>query len=106
MNALLNVKRPVRPVDLPGGSTVHVRDLTLGELRRIDALADEVPDGSERNVRYALLLCAYALADAEAGAMFEYPSTVLDTITDTFTVSQIQAINRAAIPEKDAAKNA
>lgn len=104
--ALAQVRRPVRAVELPGGTTVHVRDLTLGELRRIDARADEAPDGTERNIRAALLTCGYALCDADGQpACTGLGESDLQTLEDALTTSQIMAVCEAASPSKDHAKN-
>ena len=67
-----NPPRTVRPVELPSGLTVHVRALTLAETRRIDALADQVLDGPERNERYTLLVCAFGLAEEDGAAVFPH----------------------------------
>jgi hypothetical protein len=110
-NSILNtrlshINRPVRPVELPGGSTVHVRDVTLGELRRIDSMAEQVEDADERKIRGALLLCAFALVEPDGTPLMPLASGAdLVEIEQSLTTSQIQAICRAAVPPKADAKN-
>lgn len=69
-HALANPPRPFRPVTLPGVLSIHVRDLTLAELDAVDAHAEIAPEGPDRNVRRALLLCAFALAEPDGSACY------------------------------------
>ena len=105
--ALAKRARPARAVPMPAGDPVHVRDLTLGELRRIDARADEVPDGPEKNVRVAMLTCGYALCFADGSPACPKGPTEADltALEDLLTTAEINAICNAAVPTKDAAKN-
>jgi hypothetical protein len=106
-NFLKNPSRPVHVVEMPGGGTVHVRDLTIRELRRVDELAAEQPEGEARAVRGVLLLCAAALAEPDGTALFPDPAAgeALDAVEGLAT-SQLEAITAAAMPTKTTAKNA
>lgn len=103
---LKNVRRPVRPVDLPGGDQLHVRDLTLAELLELDRRAEESPEGGERGMRWTLLVCAYGLAEPDGTAAFGPRPTDadVDSIRD-LTTDQIRAVIAAAVPTKADAKN-
>ena len=104
--ALRNLPRPVRLVDLPGGGSVHVRAVTLAELRRIDARALDVADAGERAVRTAELLCAVALARPDGTPMFSAdPSADELAAVGDLTPGQLEEIAAAAVPSKAVAKN-
>lgn len=98
-----SVPRPIRPVDLPGGEKVHVRDLSVADLRRADARAG---DGSadERKIRTVLVLCATALTEADGTRVF--PDVTDDDIESVaeLSTSQLEAIAAAAVPSKADAK--
>jgi hypothetical protein len=97
IDAIRNAPRQARPVTLPGGVEVHVRSLTLGELRRLE----------EDNTRAALTVCALALVEEDGTRCIEDTSPAsLQWIEDRLTIEQIEAVGRAAVPRKDDAKNA
>ncbi len=111
---LKNIPRPVELVTLPGGAAVHVRSLTLGELRRIDQLVAELTsDPDEQRIRTLELMCAAALAEADGTPAFPglldpvaNAAVVFPAITDVQSLcpSQMEAIVQA-IASKDRAKN-
>lgn len=110
-NPLASIRRPVRAVELPGGSTVHVRDLTLAEIGAIDDRTDTPPIAklplgeTEKRVRRACLYVAFVLANPDGSPMFgAVEERDLEAIEAELTPSQIEAI-AAAGPTKDAAKN-
>lgn len=106
--ALKNLPRRARPVELPGGGSVHVRDLSLADLRRIDARAAAPEIGTtpgEREVRAAVLLAAYALAEEDGTAVFPDPTDEDLAALEGLTVGQLEAIAGAAVPSKADAKN-
>ena len=101
--------RPVESVPLPGGGTVHVRDLTIAELRGIDTRADALPE-RDRGLAWTLRLVAAALVYADGKPVFETPA---DPAADAeqvaeverwFTPSQLRAIAEAAAPTREDAK--
>lgn len=97
-------KRPVRAVTLPGGSVVHVRGLTLGELRKIDEDAAGETSPALVNVRTAELVAARSVVDENGNHWFG-PNDVVD-VADLFTPDQLNAVLEAAAGQgKDAAKN-
>ncbi len=108
---LSKLNRTVRAVELPAGSTVHVRDLSIAELRRIDSRSTEVTDTTESNIRTTLLICAYALCEPDGSPLFEMEQLTPDQVeqviaeVEELTPSQIQAITAAAVPSKADAKN-
>ena len=97
-------RRPVRPLTLPGGSEVFIRDLSLRELDELERLAGTAPEG-ERNIRYALLQAAAVLCEPDGRPCFLDVNAGSVHMED-LTPEQINAINRAATPTKDDAKNA
>jgi hypothetical protein len=99
--------RPARLVTLPGGGAVHVRDLTVAELRRIDARAEEVAGPPERQVRTALLIAATALADPDGRPLFPDRAGDLAELADgrRADTRPARAVCEAAVRTKDAAKN-
>ncbi|VTR95242.1 unnamed protein product [Gemmata massiliana] len=103
--ALARRTRQFRRVELPGGAVVHVRDISLGELRAIDLRAEEIPEGPDRNLRRIELLCLYALADEDGAPTFaERTDAQLVEMAD-LTPAEMEAITAAAVPDKEAAKN-
>lgn len=98
-NALSGLRRPVKPVTLPGGDQVHVRDLTVAELRMVDARAAGDP------VRVAQLMCLYALAEPDGSPAFPWASDEDLEELDGLTATQIEAVVRASVPTKGDAKN-
>lgn len=104
-NRLASPPRPCRPVELPGGLHVHVRDLTLREIRAIETRAGEAPDGPDRNIRSALLLAAYALAEPDGQAAYPEASEADLELLSLLTLTQIEAIGRAVVPSRADAKN-
>lgn len=102
--ALPTLPRPARPVTLPGGGVVHVRQLTLAELRRVDELAADAPAGPERDIRAATLLARAALAEPDGSAVFpdapDAPAgrvaAELAEVERALTPSQIEAVCKAA----------
>ena len=105
MNALTNLPRPARPVTVPGGGTLHVRDLSIAELRAIDARSEAVPAGPERQIRYLVLVCAFALAGEDGSPMFPARSVEDLDAVELLTPAQIGAVAEAALPTKADAKN-
>lgn len=103
--ALKNVRRPVQAVELPGGDTVHVRSLSVADLRRVDARLADTPVSDERNVRVLLLISALGLCAAD-GTPF-YPEATDADLADVeqFTPDQLEAVVTAAVPSKGDAKN-
>ncbi len=102
---LAQLPRRARLVELPDGGSVHVRSLTLGELRRIDARTGELPDVVDRAVKSAELLAAAALVDADGAPMFGPEPTDDDLAAIAFlTPEQIEAIGAAAVRSKTDAK--
>jgi hypothetical protein len=102
----LNLPRPCLGVTLPGGGTVHVRELSIGELDRIDKRAEEAPEGDARNTRLSSLIATYALANPDGTALFpDLSEADVAAVADTITPSQLKAIAEAAVVKKDAAKN-
>lgn len=99
-------RRPARPVELPGGETVHVSDLTVGQLRAIDTRAHQLPEGPERQLRYAELFAVYALAEDDG--LPSYPDRSDDDLAELaelLSPSDLAAIGRAVLPDKADAKN-
>ncbi|VTU02775.1 unnamed protein product [Gemmataceae bacterium] len=104
MNTKLHsLPRPARPVTVPGGGTLHVRDLSLAELREIDRRADGV--GAELQIRYAVLVCAYALANEDGTPLFPDRSAEDLDAVECLTPAQLGAVAEAALPTKADAKN-
>jgi hypothetical protein len=108
--AFATLPRPVRPLTLPGGGTVHVRDLTVRELRRVDELTERTPLGESREMRLALLVAAFALAEPDGSPAFpEVHQPGVEDVDvselEVLTTSQIEAVCRAAVPTKGDAKN-
>lgn len=98
--------RPARPVELPAGGAAHVRPLTLGELRVIDARAKEVAGEDEQSIRLLELFGVYALVeetghrcypDATAGDMAE--------VGELLTPADLKAIRDASVPSVEQLKN-
>lgn len=104
MPALQNLPRPVRPVSLPGGGTLHVRDLSLAELREIDRRAEEVPEAEGRGVRYVELFALFALSENGEPMFPRRTAEDLEAVA-ALTPAQLRAIAEAVSPSKDAAKN-
>jgi hypothetical protein len=101
----LSVRRPVREVTLPGGSAVTVRSPTLAELRFCDQRAAELA-GVDGAVRSAILLAASALCEADGTPYWPDPTAAdLDYLESVLTAEQVEAVCRAAVPPRDAAKN-
>jgi hypothetical protein len=110
---LKNPPRPPRLIPLPGGLEVHIRDVTLAEIRKVEALAAK----SGRDGDNALGLCAYALAEPDGSATFprlEDPddakraaaiAEACDAVAG-LTLEQIKELCRVARGDKDDAKNA
>lgn len=99
--------RPFRAVELPGGSAVHVRDLTIADLRRVDRLAAAGdPDPGELGVRSMVLMAAAALAGEDGAPLF--PDLTAEDVAEVeqLTAAQLRAVVAAAVPSKDDAKNA
>lgn len=109
MARLLSLRRPVREVPLPGGLSIHVRNLTLGELRRIDARAaeDGGDDPAEVGIASTLRMCAAALAEPDGSPAFPAEPTRehLDAVAELLSTEQLQAVIAAAVPTKATAKN-
>lgn len=104
---LATLPRATRPVALPGGGTVHVRDLTIGELRRIDRhldAPDPSQDQTEAKILFALLVAASALCDPDGTPLFADPFAHLGDV-ENLTPSQLAAVTAVAIPSKADAKN-
>jgi hypothetical protein len=98
---LPSLPRPVRPVTLPGGGAVHVRDVTIAELRQIDS---HQADGDQ--VRFALLVATVSLCDQGGNALFADPfdaGAVAEV--EQLTPSQLEAVVSAVLPKKADAKN-
>lgn len=105
LDKLKSPPRQARAVELPGGLAIHVRDLTLAELRRVEALADLFPD-DERNIGFATILAASALCEEDGSACFGDPSTEAAQAAVTgLTLAQIEALGKAILPSKADAKN-
>ncbi|HEX4606630.1 MAG TPA: hypothetical protein VH092_00335 [Urbifossiella sp.] len=104
------VRRPFRTVVIPGGDNVHVRGLTIAELKRIDArVADPTDPVAEQpeQIRSTLLMAGAALAEPDGTPTFPFlDGTELDAVAETFTPDQLAAVCEAAVGrDKDAAKN-
>jgi LmbE family N-acetylglucosaminyl deacetylase len=97
-------KRPVRAVTLPGGDAVHVRGLTLAELRKVDEDAAAEASPALVNVRTAELVAARSVVDADGSRWFG--DDEVGPVAELFTPDQMNAILEAAAGQgKDAAKN-
>ncbi len=105
--ALKNLPRPVRMVDLPGGGKLPVRSLTMAELRRVDRMAEELPEGTEREMRRASLLAAVALAEPDGSPAFPPDAAVADLVAaaEGLTPDQLESLCSAAVPTRADAKN-
>jgi hypothetical protein len=108
----MNLPRPFKAVTLPGGGAVHVREVTVADLYRIDELAANVR-AEARQVETALLMCAVALCDANGSPAFP-DALVAGFESDRaaravgyhLTPSQVKAVCEAAVgPTKDESKN-
>ncbi len=107
MSTARTVNRPVRPVELPGGDTAHVRGLTLAELRAVDRAVEDVERPGERAVAASVRVAALALVDADGTRWF--PDASADdetTVAELLTFDQLDAVFLAAVGGgKDRAKN-
>ena len=104
---LARVARPFGPVTLAGGTVVHVRQLTLGELRKVEAAAELGGPDDERGIRYTVLLAAHALCTAEGKPYHEREIRPADlsAMEDIFTPEQLRQIGNAAAGSREHAKN-
>lgn len=101
---LKSLPRSVRPVELPGGGTVHVRAVTLAELRAVDRRAEELPVGPEREIRRLLLLALYALSEPDGSAAFDGAADADLVEVEDLSPDQLNAIAAGAVPSTDDAK--
>lgn len=101
------VKRPVRPVALPGGDTVHVRGLTLAELRRVDERTKSYTDAGERAVMTTVVIAAEALVEADGTRVYpDATAADLDEVAELLTPDQLDAVFLGAVGRSKAdAKN-
>lgn len=108
MSTARRFKRPVRSVRLPGDDSVHVRGLTLAELRRVDArVAGCQLEPAEQATMLVVLVAAEALVEADGARVFpESSAEDLDAVAELFTPDQLEAVFAAAAGRSKAdAKN-
>lgn len=104
--ALQSLPRPVRPVALLGGGTVHVRGLTVAELRRVDARVEDLDDPTERQVATVLHIATAALAEPDGSPVFPAGSAEdVELVAAALTPDQLEAVVKAACGTKAEAKN-
>lgn len=97
LEAIRTARRKARPLTLPEGVEVHVRSITLGELRGL---------GGDDNTRSALKVCALALVEPDGTPCYPAAGTEeLDEIEANLTPEQIEAVCAAVVPRKADAKN-
>lgn len=102
---LQNRTRHARPVPIEGGDPLHVRPLTLAELRDVDRRAELLPSGAEREVRRVEWMAVFALAGEDGTPMFPHRTDEdLGAVAD-LTPAELRAVAEASVPNKDEAKN-
>jgi len=84
---------------------VHVRDLTIAELRAVDRAADALPE-KERGLAWTIRLVAAALCCEDGSPVFDL--TELDAeaaeVERWFSSAQLRAIAEAAVPTRESEK--
>lgn len=95
----LKVRPAVKDVELPGGSVVRVRRLSLAALDRIDAAAASAPEGNERYVRTVKLAVAAGLVDHDAQPLYADPESdaALVDVAEALDPEQLQAVANVAL---------
>src|SRR5205809_746488 len=102
---LKNRKRPARLVAIDGGEPLHARDLTPADLRDIDARAEGIAEGREREVRRVELMALFALSEPDGVPTFpDRKDSDLETLA-LLTPAEIRAVAEASVPSRTDAKN-